>query len=229
MTTFGSYGKSSRRQAAPGAGAHIHHRRRSRRGEGDKLRIDILDAAEELLAQAGSPDAVSMREIARRVGVSPPAIYLHFDDKDELFFECCNRRFSEMADKMGEACEGLESAMDRLEAMGRAYVEFGLSRGEQYQVMLLGKHPENLGVEETMELPGAKALTMAAAAVADGVSSGELRTDLDPIATAVSLWATTHGLVLVLLDKRKQEFPMIDDDQTVVDQALSIIRHGLIA
>lgn len=227
MTSFGSFGKSSRRHPAPGTGAHVHHRRRSRRGEGDKLRIDILDAAEELLAQAGSPDAVSMREIARRVGVSPPAIYLHFEDKDQLFFECCNRRFSEMADRMRRASEGMDSAMDRLEAMGRAYVEFGLSRGEQYEVMLLGKHPDHLGPEEMLELPGAQALTMVAAAVADGVASGELRPDLDPMATAVALWATTHGLVMVLLDKRKHEFPMFDDDRTVVDQALSIIRHGL--
>jgi len=229
MTSFGSFGKDSRRQAAPGAGPRTRHRRRSRKGEGDKLRIDILDAAEVLLADAGSPDAVSMRTIAQRVGVSPPAIYLHFADKDELFFECCNRRFAEMADQMRGACEGLESAMDRLEAMGRTYVEFGLSRGEQYEVMMLGRPRSDMGIEEMLSLPGPQVLTMAAEAVAEGVASGELRADLDPMATAVGLWATTHGLVMVLIDERKHRFRMFEDNQAVVEQTLSIIRNGLLA
>jgi AcrR family transcriptional regulator len=218
---------------APGTGIHAHHRRRARKGEGEQLRADILDVAEQLLAEKGSPDLVSIRAIANQVGVSPPAIYLHFKDKDELFFECCNRRFTEMADQMRAASERQGSAMDRLEAMGRAYIDFGLSRGEQYEVMLLGKHPDNLAPEEALELPGAQALTMAAAAVSDGIARGELRADLDPVATAVALWATTHGVVMVLLDQRKQPFPMFDDERdteaAIIDQVIAMVRHGLLA
>lgn len=229
MTRFDPSGMSSRRQAAPGTGASTHHRRRSRKGEGDKLRVDILDAAEALLAEKGSPDHVSMRAIADRVGVSPPAIYLHFDDKDELFFECCNRRFGEMANRMRLAAEHQHTAMDRLEAIGRAYIEFGLSRGEQYEVMLIGDPPDTIGPEEALELPGAQALHMVAEAVADGITSGELRADLDPMATAVALWAATHGAVMVLLDKRKHPFSMFENEQGVIEQVISMIRNGLLA
>jgi AcrR family transcriptional regulator len=63
-------------------------RRRARKGEGELLREEILDAAEALLIEKGHPDAVSIRAVAARVGVSPPAIYLHFADKDELFYHC---------------------------------------------------------------------------------------------------------------------------------------------
>jgi AcrR family transcriptional regulator len=229
MTGSDSSRTSSRRQAAPGTGAPAHHRRRSRKGEGDKLRLDILDAAEALLAEKGSPDHVSMRAIASRVGVSPPAIYLHFDDKDELFFECCNRRFGEMAGRMKHAAAAHSSAMDRIEAMGRAYIEFGLSRGEQYEVMLLGDPPDAIGPEEALELPGAQALRMVAAAVADGIASGELRADLDPVATAVALWATTHGAVMVLLDKRKHHFAMFENEPAVIDHVIGMVRNGLLA
>jgi AcrR family transcriptional regulator len=193
------------------------------------LRLDILDAAEQLLAEKGSPDQVSMRAIADRVGVSPPAIYLHFEDKDELFFECCNRRFTEMGERMRAAAAQQGSAMARIEAMGRSYIEFGLSRGEQYEVMLLGKHPVTLGPEEALEMPGAQALTMVAGAVVDGIAAGELRPDLDPMATAVSLWATTHGAVMVLLDKRKHGFPLFDDEQAVIEHIISMVRNGLVA
>jgi AcrR family transcriptional regulator len=229
MTNADRSTADSRRHKASGVGVHHRHRRRSRKGEGDKLRLDILDVAEQLLAEKGSPDLVSMRAIADRVGVSPPAIYMHFDDKDELFFECCNRRFTEMAYEMRQASEVQSSAMDRLEAMGRAYIEFGLSRGEQYEVMMLGKHPASLGPEELLELPGAQALTLAADAVSDGVAAGELRADLDPIATAVALWATTHGAVLVLLDKRRHPFPQDLEESAVVDQLVAMIRHGLVS
>lgn len=193
------------------------------------LRLDILDVAEELLAEKGSPDAVSMRAIADRVGVTPPAIYRHFDDKDELFFECCNRRFAEMGERMRAAAEQQGSAMGRLEAMGRAYIDFGLSRGEQYEVLLLGKHPAALSPEDALELPGPQVLTMVAAAVTDGIASGELRSDLDPMATAISLWATTHGAVMVLLDKRKHGFPLFDDEQAVIEHIISMVRSGLLA
>jgi AcrR family transcriptional regulator len=229
MTNPDRSAAGSRRHKAPGEGIQHRHRRRSRRGEGDKLRLDILDAAEQLLVEMGSPDMVSMRAIADRVGVSPPAIYMHFDDKDELFFECCNRRFTEMAGRMREASEQQTTAMGRLEAMGRAYIDFGLSRGEQYEVMLLGKHPASLGPEEVLELPGAQALSMAAAAVAEGVAAGELRADLDAMATAVALWATTHGVVLVLLDNRRHPFPNALEDEVVVDHLIAMLRHGLLA
>ena len=59
-------------------------RRRSPRGSGDRLAGEIVDAAIELLIDAGDDSAVSIRSIAARVGVTPPSIYLHFADKQEL-------------------------------------------------------------------------------------------------------------------------------------------------
>ena len=59
-------------------------RTRARRGEGERLREEILDAAERLLIETGNRDAVSIRAVAEAVGVTPPSIYLHFADKTEL-------------------------------------------------------------------------------------------------------------------------------------------------
>lgn len=117
---------------APGT---VAPRSRARRGEGDRLRDEILDAAEALLAEKGHPDAVSMRAIAKRVGVSPPAIYLHFEDKQQLFYQCCARGFAALTEVMEQAAADATSDFERLEALGRAYIRFGLSHGEQYRVM----------------------------------------------------------------------------------------------
>ena len=197
-------------------------RRRARKGEGERLRDEILDAAEGLLAEKGHPDAVSMRAIAGRVGVSVPALYLHFDDKDDLFFQCCSRGFAALADVMQERLASASTAFERLEAMGRAFIQFGLDRAEQYGVMFPGATPEPLPEDD----PGKVVLQMAEATVAEGVASGELRAGLDPVATATALWAVTHGTVVVLLARRNE--PSVDEE-AVVDQMIEMVRSGLVA
>jgi len=222
-TEFGRF--RPRCATAPGAGAPV--RSRARKGEGEQLRDEILEAAEALLLEKGSPDNVSMRAIADRVGVTPPAIYLHFQDKDELFFQCCNRRFEELSAAMAEAAGTEVSALARLEAMGRAYIEYGLRRPEQYAVLLMGPLPEDITEGEFEQLPGGVALSMTADAVADGIASGELRSDLDPVAAAVTLWALVHGTVMVLLQKRDRPWKLFSDEQIVVEHAIALVRQGV--
>ena len=66
--------------------SHYDHgvatRSRNPRGEGARLREQLLRAASEVLDEVGDADRVSVRAIARRAGVSPTALYLHFPDRD---------------------------------------------------------------------------------------------------------------------------------------------------
>ena len=59
-------------------------RPRSRRGDGGQLREEIIEAAREILAQTGSLDALTLRGVARRVGIAATSIYLHFPDTEHL-------------------------------------------------------------------------------------------------------------------------------------------------
>ena len=59
-------------------------RERNRRGEGAKLRTDILAAATELLERTGSEEAVTLRAVARQVGISAPSIYSHFPEREAI-------------------------------------------------------------------------------------------------------------------------------------------------
>ncbi len=59
-------------------------RTRNPRGQGERLRTTLMDAARELLLELGDQDKLSVRAITARAGVSPNALYLHFADKDEL-------------------------------------------------------------------------------------------------------------------------------------------------
>lgn len=193
---------------------------RARRGEGDRLRVEVLDAAEALLVRKGSMDAVSMRAIATAVGVTPAAIYLHFEDKDRLFFEVCNRRFAEFGGTVVAAMRDVDGPVDQLAALGRAYIRYGLEHPEHYAI-LFGQRIAIPDDVEPTELAGVDALGALVDVVARGQADGLFAGD-DPVPPAITLWATVHGYVeLVLI---KEDFvPDIDVralEEAVLAQAI---------
>ena len=79
-------------QAAPPTG-----RQRNRRGEGDRLREEIITAASQIIGESGDDSALTLRGVARRVGIAAPSIYRHFTDVDELKMAVVQRSFAEFA------------------------------------------------------------------------------------------------------------------------------------
>jgi AcrR family transcriptional regulator len=214
---------SPRRANAPGAGAT---RKRARKGEGEKLRDEILDEAEQLLIEQGSPDNVSMRAIAERVGVTPPSLYIHFADKDDLFLQCCSRRFMELqVSVLSVLQEG--SVLDRLWAIGEAYINFGLRRGQQYEAMWSIHLPAHLDDNQVAALPGYELLLIVSSLVSEGIADGEIRPDLDPQQAAIAMWGFVHGTTLLLIDKDRHPTPFPIDVDAVIQQTLVIIRRGI--
>src|SRR2546430_11150526 len=87
---------------------HVRRRGRARRGEGELLRGEILDAADELLRATGSEAAVSIDAVAKAVGCTPPAIYLHFADKRSLIREVCERHFGVFRETLNAAAAAFD-------------------------------------------------------------------------------------------------------------------------
>jgi AcrR family transcriptional regulator len=112
-------------------------RRRARRGEGERLREEIVDAAAALLLETGSADAVSIRGVAEAVGVTPPSIYMHFSHKDELILEVCERFFSALDAVVEDAITRADGPIEAVKAVARAYIRFGLDHPEQYRLLFM--------------------------------------------------------------------------------------------
>lgn len=74
---------------------------RTRAARGDRLRGELLDAAEHLLNETGDERAVTIRAIVDRVGVTPPSLYRHFDSKEDLVLAAVARRFGPLAQAIG--------------------------------------------------------------------------------------------------------------------------------
>ena len=198
-------------------------RPRARRGEGEKLRDDIIDAAEKLLLETGDEGQVSIRAVAKAVGVTPPAIYMHFEDKDALIHTVCERPFGEFRSYVETAMEGIEDPVDALSAMGRAYVHFGLEHPEQYRLMMMTKTEFDPGTHEIEDMPGMQTFFRLVEAAKACIDSGAFR-QLDPFMVAVGLWVEVHGLTSLLISSKN--FPWPDVEQ-LIDHILDVHKNGL--
>src|SRR5918992_1368219 len=118
---------------------NVTKRVRSKRGEGEALRDEILDAALDLLLETHDIEQVTIRAVADKVGVTPPSIYMHFKDKDELVFAVCERQFQAMAKVEQEAAAQSDDPWESLKLRGRAYVKFGLEHPEHYRILFMEK------------------------------------------------------------------------------------------
>jgi AcrR family transcriptional regulator len=108
-------------------------RRQQRKAE---LRRAIIKAAETLFLEHGY-EHFSLRQVAETIGYSPTTIYLHFADKDELLFTVVLEGFRRFADMLKAGYDSAEHPKDKLTAIGRAYLEFGLTYPVHYRLMFM--------------------------------------------------------------------------------------------
>lgn len=125
-------------------------RRRAPRGSGEQLRDEILDATTDLLLETGHEKLVSIRSVAKRVGVTPPSIYLHFADKNTLLDAVCARYFERLDEVMQQMARDHASTVDRLWAQGMAYVRFALQTPELYRIATMGDSRPGSPVDLTL-------------------------------------------------------------------------------
>jgi AcrR family transcriptional regulator len=122
------------RVSTPGYNARksqMHQRKPYHHGN---LREVLLDSAIQLIAEVG-PAGFTLRELARRAGVSHNAPYRHFHDRDELMAAVATQGFRELTQAMLRASRSRPGAIERLKRAGLAYIAFALRRPEHFTVM----------------------------------------------------------------------------------------------
>jgi AcrR family transcriptional regulator len=173
-------------------------RTRNRRGEGARLRNDIVEAAVALLDETGDETSVTLRAVARRVGIAAPSIYRHFADQPSIMLAVVQQAFDELDAKLRAA---LDSAGDdprtRLFAVCTGYLEFARRYPGRYRTMFGGLWMPDLEAssvtEADMHALGRPSMRLLADALGDCAAAG-IATGTDPSADAVALWLGLHGL-----------------------------------
>lgn len=162
---------------------------RNRRGEGWRLREDLLVAADGLLDEGVSPDVISLRQVARRAGVSPMAPYQHFENSQALLGEVLIRRFERFSAALceGIATDGLTPSRARrqLETLATRYVRQGRANLVAYHALF----DSSLITSEQDGLPGVGLFATAVALISVCPAT------LEPHAAARMFWCGLHGIV----------------------------------
>jgi AcrR family transcriptional regulator len=159
------------------------------------LREALVAAAIALLEEKGS-SGFTLRQCARRAGVSHAAPAHHFATADDLLAEIAARGFERFVAALGKAADAADgSPMARLEAMGHAYVVFALANPGVYGLMF------RTGAG-TLASPHLKVASRAAwQQLCDGVTAvlGNKR-ESEVVAKAAAVWALVHGTATLMLD-----------------------------
>jgi AcrR family transcriptional regulator len=189
----------------------------------------ILEAARDLILEGGV-EALSMRAVAERVGITATAIYHHFENKQALVDRVVRRAFERFGTYLEQAAaQHPGGSVERVRALGEAYLTFALEHEAYFRVIFSidVKNPRELE-----DLPGGAGYGLLRQSVADAMEAGVMRPD-DPDLVAHYLWSVVHGVLTLSLSCRLHGCPACEGER---GQALELfhafspfIRHGIAA
>jgi AcrR family transcriptional regulator len=169
-------------------------RTRNPRGQGERLRAGLMEAARELLLELGDQNKLSVRAVTARAGVSPNALYLHFAGREELLSAVIIASYAELRAFLRAAVPADAEPTEQLRALARAYLDFAAQRPGIYRVLFMTKLREGVpmpapgapvrGVDEGVDTFNDLLALVAACLPAGGP---------DPFTQAAYLWTGLHG------------------------------------
>jgi AcrR family transcriptional regulator len=166
-------------------------RERNRRGEGTRLRAEILAGAAQLLEDSGSEEAVTLRAIARQVGISAPSIYSHFPDREAIVDAIVDGAFSDFNAAIAEAAFGAASPAAQLRAGCAAYLKFAAERPSQYRLLFERKDLLDGGSRPVPEMR-TESFRLMIDRLQDCIDAGTSASD-DAHRDCAAIWAALHG------------------------------------
>lgn len=176
-------------------------RSRNARGEGEKLRAEILEAMLRLIAdeERMRPIPLSLREVAKEANITAPAIYRHFPDKEALGRAAMHCLFERLLEEMDRAAE---EAVDlgpgrRFAAVAHGYCRFAQENPVGFRLIFTVSR-EALGEEG----PNTDDVAERWRAAVAGLAEESMRMTQTPREAALSLWSAVHGRLMLDMSVR---------------------------
>jgi AcrR family transcriptional regulator len=194
-----------------------------REREKERRRNEILDAAEKVFFSKGVSEA-TMDEIAEAAELSKGTLYLYFNSKEEIYFGINLRALRILRGLFEKALASAGPGAVNMREIGRAYYDFSQKYPDYFNAMihfdaevLKPEDAGRIGLECHEE--GMRVLGLVAESVRRGMEDGSLRSDLDPMKTAILLWAQTDGVIRIVARKCKymEEFADLDIEHLMED------------
>ncbi|MFV0316296.1 MAG: TetR/AcrR family transcriptional regulator [Microthrixaceae bacterium] len=189
-------------------------------------RPEINDAALEMIRAVGL-DGLSLRRLAEELDVTAPALYAHMRNKSDLLASVAVDGFTQLLNAFDAV--GSTDPTERLFAYARLYVEVALDDPELFRVMFVFR-PDAVPITGADNaLPAAtQAFDKPHQAVLEGIRTGAIHPDRDPLLTTMTLWTCSHGLASALLLGQRGSTVMLPENfAELIDDAIHTMLDGL--
>ncbi|MGF6777631.1 AcrR family transcriptional regulator [Paraburkholderia sp. GAS334] len=165
------------------------------------LRERILDASRRIVMREGFA-ALSMRKIADAIEYSPATLYLHFASRDEIARALCAEGYAQLLASF-EPLTQIADPGERLRALGRAYVAFGIAHPETYRLIFM-EDPTYTDAAlaeaaDASDEAGDASFRLMVDSIDELKAAGRLPASAEGAVWAEALWATMHGIVALKL------------------------------
>jgi AcrR family transcriptional regulator len=201
-------------------------RPRNARGEGDRLRDEIIDASIKVLAVLAPDEPFSLRAVAREAKIAAPSIYIHFANMNALLLAVLQKLLQEQvairADAEEKAALAGGGAWERLLARSMAAVAFGLKHPGHYKVLYEGRVVPRLNNPRLEEFSRPAQVRAVELIREIPVAKGARRVCDDPHRLALLLWSGLHGIISLRINKPTLQWP--DTTELVEQMTRAIIQ-----
>lgn len=166
----------------------------------NKIRARILSAAETVFAREGA-DGLSIRRLAENIDYSPAAIYKYFKSKDELVDELKESFFEIILENVNRIADTSTDFAIRARDCVATYIRVAADKPYHYAAAFTGESSSTKPVDDEPGFDHSKkgqAFNVLRDMIAEGVRTGAFREEVDPSLAAKSLWASMHGLAMMI-------------------------------
>jgi AcrR family transcriptional regulator len=160
------------------------------------LREALLESALGLIKEAGL-ESLTLREVARRAGVSPGAPYHHFKDKSELVQALAQRSLETLDHISREAIQNKATPTEKLHALGVAYIMYAVEHPAEFRIMF---RPELSLLPVVPDPATAPVFGVLIEVIREFPTIKEAQQLTVTIEAAITAWSLVHGLAVLLLD-----------------------------
>jgi AcrR family transcriptional regulator len=162
------------------------------------LREALIDGACQQIEQKGAI-ALNLSKLAQKIGVSQPAVYRHFPNKQALAMSVSQRGFEQLAEALQKTTQPVESdAFKGISAIAKAYVEFALNHPEIARLMFSMKER----VTEPALQNASKAAAVPLFRIVEAAKRRDSLRNSDVEQAVRIIWAAIHGLAMLLMDEQ---------------------------
>jgi len=204
-----------------------------REREKEQRKNDIVDAAERIFFKKGHENA-TMDDVANEAELSKGTLYLYFKNKEDLYLAIHLRGNKILHSLFEKAVKKEKTGIGKTRSIGEAYVEYFNKYPDYFNAMLYYESREidfddkdSIAIECLIE--GKATLELLIESIVIGIKDGSIRSDIEPVKTAISLWGQTTGILQIASLKEKivlaKHFSI--SAQEVIDYNFELIYQAL--